>query len=200
MTRNRKNILIVRNDRFGEFLLNIPAIRAVKETFEESKVILAVDPYVKELAANVQYADEVIIWKNGKHSLFETIKFSDLLKKKNIDIALVMNPSKDSNIAVFLAGIPERIGYDHKWSFLLTKRKEDLKHLGQKHEVEYNLDLVKLAGVASVIARRREASIASPVIARLTKSAEAISKTGSQQAPQSLKTRLLRTHYRSASQ
>jgi len=145
-TKNRKNILIVRNDRFGEFLLNIPAIRAVKETFKESKVILAVDPYVKELAGKVQYADEVIEWKNGKHSFLEIIKFGFVLKKKGIDIAVIMNPYKDTNIAAYLAGIPVRVGYAHKWDFLLTKRMEDLKHLSQKHEVEYNLDLVKVIG------------------------------------------------------
>ncbi len=147
--KNRKNILIVRNDRFGEFLLNLPAIRAVKETFKESKIILAVDPYVKALAANVQYADEVITWRNGKHSLLEAIKFSSLLRKKNIDIAIIMNPSKDTNIAVYLAGIPVRAGYAHKWDFLLTKKKEDLKYLGQKHEVECNLELVKLVKAVS---------------------------------------------------
>ncbi|MDP2929175.1 MAG: glycosyltransferase, partial [Candidatus Omnitrophota bacterium] len=149
IVRNRKNILIVRNDRFGEFLLNIPAIRAVKEAFKESKVILAVDPYVKELAVNMSYADEVIMWSRGRHSLFEIIKFSNFLKKKNIDIAIVMNPSKDTNIAVYMAGIPERMGYAHKWDFLLTQKIENLKHLGLKHEVEYNLDLIKLVGVAS---------------------------------------------------
>jgi ADP-heptose:LPS heptosyltransferase len=145
-TKNRKNILIVRNDRFGEFLLNIPAIRAVKETFKESKIILTVDPYVKELAGKVPYADEIIIWRSGKHSLFEIMRFRNLLKKKNIDIAVIMNPSKDTNIAVYLAGIPARVGYSHKWDFLLTEKQEDLKHLGQKHEVEYNLDIVKTIG------------------------------------------------------
>ena len=142
----RENILIVRNDRFGEFLLNIPAIRAVKETFKESRVILAVDPYVKGLAGKVPYADEIVTWKNGKHSFFEAIGFGNFLKKKNIDIAIIMNPSKDTNIAVYLAGIPVRAGYAHKWDFLLTKKQEDLKHLGRKHEVEYNLDLVKVVG------------------------------------------------------
>ncbi len=145
-TKDRKNILIVRNDRFGEFLLNIPAIRAVKEAFNESKVVLAVDPYVKELAEKVPYADEVITWRNGKHSLFEIIKFSNFLKKKNIDIAVIMNPSKDTNIAAYLAGIPVRVGYARKWDFLLTEKQEDLKRLSQKHEVEYNLDLVKVVG------------------------------------------------------
>ncbi|MCX5679295.1 MAG: glycosyltransferase family 9 protein [Candidatus Omnitrophica bacterium] len=144
--KSQKNILIVRNDRFGEFLLNIPAIRAVKETFKGSKVILAVDPYVKELAGKVAYADEIIIWKNGKHSLPEIVRFSSLLKKKSIDIAIIMNPSKDTNIAAYMAGIPVRVGYAHKWDFLLTQKIEDLKHLSQKHEVEYNLDLVKVIG------------------------------------------------------
>lgn len=142
----KKNILIVRNDRFGEFLLNIPAIRAVKETFGGSKVILAVDPYVKELARKVPYADEVIAWRSGRHSLLEIIKFSSFLKKRNIDIAVIMNPSKDTNIAVYTAGIPVRVGYARKWDFLLTRKIEDLKHLSRKHEVEYNLDLVGVIG------------------------------------------------------
>jgi len=135
-------------------LLNIPAIKAVKETFKGSRVILAVDPYVKELAANISCADEVIAWRNGKHSLLEIIKFSNALKEKNIDIAIVMNPSKDTNIAVYLAGIPVRAGYDHKWSFLLTKKMKDLKHLGQKHEVEYNLELVGLVGAETASEKR----------------------------------------------
>lgn len=145
----QKNIIIVRNDRFGEFLLNIPAIRAVKETFKESNVILAVDPCVLELAGKVPYVDEVIAWKSGKHSLFEIIRFSNLLKKKNIHIAVIMNPSKDTNIAVYMAGIPARVGYSHKWDFLLTQKIEDSKHLSLKHEVEYNLDLVKVIGAGT---------------------------------------------------
>lgn len=144
--RYRKNILVIRNDRFGEFLLNIPAIRALKETFKDSRVILAVNPYVKELAGKVPYADEVIEWKSGKHSFREILKFSKFLKSKNIDIAVIMNPSKDSNLAVYLAGIPKRVGYARKWDFLLNDKIEDRKHLEEKHEVEYNLDLVKVIG------------------------------------------------------
>ena len=146
IVKGRKNILVIRNDRFGEFLLNIPAIRALKESFEGSKIILAVDPYVKELAAKIPYADEVITWRNGKHSLTDILKFVNLLKKKSVDMAFIMNPSRDSNIAIKLAGIPERVGYARKWDFLLTKKIEDQKNLGQKHEIEYNLDLVRITG------------------------------------------------------
>lgn len=146
LVKDRKNILIIRNDRFGEFLLNIPAMRALKEKFPDSKIILAVDPCVKELAEHIPYVDEAVEWKSGKHSLIDIIKFAVVLKKKAIDMAFVMNPSKYSNIAIKLSRIPERIGYAHKWDFLLTKKIEDIKNLAEKHEIEYNLDLVRAIG------------------------------------------------------
>jgi len=154
LVKDKKNILIIRNDRFGEFLLNIPAIRLIKERFPDSRITLAVDPHVQDLAEKVSGIDEVIFWENRRHSIFDAVVFAYILKKKYIDMAFVMNPSKYSNLAIFLAGIPERIGYDHKWSFLLTKRKEDLKHLGQKHEVEYNLDLAGLAAAETASGKR----------------------------------------------
>lgn len=142
-----KNILVVRNDRFGEFLLNIPAFRALKETFCHSRFIAVVDPYTKELAQSIPFIDEIMEWGgHAAHSFCEKWRFIGELKKKRIDIAVMLNPCRDFNILTYLAGIPVRLGYDRKWGFLLTHRLEDKKYLGQKHEVEYNLELVSLIG------------------------------------------------------
>jgi len=140
------NILVVRNDRFGEFLLNIPALRALKETFVNAKVIAVIDPQVRELTERIPYIDEAIEWDRNKHSLFEKIKLINLLSKKHIDAAVMLNPSKDFNILTFFADIPIRVGYDRKWGFLLTHKIKDRKYLGNKHEIEYNLELVGLVG------------------------------------------------------
>jgi heptosyltransferase-2 len=59
-------------------------------------------------------------------------------------MAVMLNPSKIFNMVTFLAGIPVRVGYNRKCSFLLTHKIEDKKFEGLKHEVEYNLDLVGL--------------------------------------------------------
>ena len=141
-----KNILAVRNDRFGEFLLNIPALRALKETFKNARLIAVVDYSVKELAERVTFIDEIIEWNQGKHPLSEKARFINLLKKKQIDISVMLNPAKVFNIFTYLAGIPIRVGYNRKWGFLLTHKMEDEKYLGQKHEIEYNLELVSLVG------------------------------------------------------
>ncbi len=144
-----KNILVVRNDRFGEFLLNIPVFRALKETFKSARLIAVVDPSVKELAERVSCIDEVIEWKQGRHTLSANAGFISLLKQNKINIAVILNPAKDFNIFTYLAGIPVRAGYNRKWGFLLTHRMEDKKCLGLRHEIEYNLELVSLIGAAT---------------------------------------------------
>lgn len=143
------NILVVRNDRFGEFLLIMPALRALKETFTNARVIAVVKPFVKELAENIPFIDEIIEWDQTKHSLSDKLRFIKLLRKKKIDIAVMLNPSKGFNIFSYLAGIPVRLGYDRKWGFLLTHKMKDRKYLGERHEAEYNLELVSLIGAVT---------------------------------------------------
>lgn len=146
MTEKIKKILVVRNDRFGEFLLNIPALKALKQSYPEAALTLIVNPYVQELALCLDFIDEVLTWENKKHRIFEVASFSNKLRRKGFDICLILNPSKEFNLISFLAGIPIRVGYARKWGFLLNKKIKDDKYLGLKHEVEYNLELAKLAG------------------------------------------------------
>jgi len=141
-----KNILVVRNDRFGEFLLNIPAFRALGESFAGSRLIAIVDPRVAELAGVIPYIDQVVCWGAGKHSFLERLSLIISLRKKQIRSAVMLNPSREMNIMTFLAGIPERLGYNRKCACLLTHKIEDQKSLSRKHEVEYNLELVKVLG------------------------------------------------------
>ncbi len=131
-----KNILVVRNDRFGEFLLNIPAIRALKETYPKAKLTLAVSFMVRELAEAVNCVDEVLIWDQVKIDL----------RKQKFDLCVVLNPTKEAHIACFFAGIPLRVGYDRKWGFLLTHKLKDTKSQVNRHEVDCNLELVSLIG------------------------------------------------------
>jgi len=140
----------LRNDRFGEFLLVIPALRALKETFADTRVIAVVDPYVKELAGCIPFIDEIMVWGRNRHSLSEKLWLIGLLRKKNIDIAVMFNPSKEFNVFTWMAGIPLRLGYDRKWGFLLTHKIKDKKYLGQKHEIEYNLELAGLIGAKTL--------------------------------------------------
>lgn len=148
MNKNKvRKILVVRTDRMGDVLLNIPAIRALKNHFNASVTAL-LNPIVGKLLEGSPEIDEVICFdqERWQKSLMTKLALVKLLRMNKFDLAVVLNPAKRFHALVCLAGIPRRLGYDRKWGFLLTHKIEDKKKLGQKHEVEYNLDLVRAIG------------------------------------------------------
>ncbi len=154
-----RKILIVRTDRIGkvgpsaryyglgEALLNTVAIRALKETFNASCVAL-VNPAVQELLSDSPEIDEIIVFNEDEwnNNLLARLRLFWRIRRMRFDLAVIFNPTKRFHILTYLAGIPRRLGYGRKWSFLLTNKIADRKSLGEKHEVEYNLDLVRSIG------------------------------------------------------
>jgi heptosyltransferase-2 len=146
---NLKRILIVRTDRVGDVLLSTPVISALRLAYPQAYIAMMTSPYAKEIVEANPYLDEVIIYdKDGKHkSWSRSMKFSLNLKKKKFDLALVLHPTNRVHLVTYFAGIPRRVGYDRKMGFLLTDRIRHSKQSGQKHETEYNLDLVRYLGI-----------------------------------------------------
>lgn len=144
-----KRILIVRTDRIGDVLLSTPVIKALRDAWPYAYIAMIVSPYAKEIVEGNPFLDEVIIYnKDGKHrSALRTIKFALNLKKKKFDLAVILHPTNRVHLVSFLAGIKRRIGYDRKLGFLLTDKIKHSKQLGEKHEVEYSLDLVRYLGI-----------------------------------------------------
>ncbi|MFH1381172.1 MAG: lipopolysaccharide heptosyltransferase II, partial [Candidatus Omnitrophota bacterium] len=146
-----KRILLTRTDRIGDVVLSTPAIKAVRDKYPDSYIAFMVRPYAKDIVDGNPYLDEVIIYdKYGKQKgLISTILFALDLRKKKFDLSIMLHPTNRVHLISFLAGIPKRIGYDRKLSYLLTRKVPHLKQEGKKHESEYTLDLLKTIGIAA---------------------------------------------------
>ncbi len=142
-----KQILVVRTDRMGDVLLNVPAIRALKETFG-ARITLLAHRELKTLFEAIPEVDEVITYdeERWQESFTERWRLLQLVRRRHFGLAVILNPLRRMHILAFAAGIPYRLGYRRKWAFLLTHSIADKKYEGQKHEVEYNLDLVRAIG------------------------------------------------------
>ncbi|MCD6093490.1 MAG: glycosyltransferase family 9 protein [Candidatus Omnitrophica bacterium] len=148
-------ILLIRTDRFGEFILNLPAFRAVRKEFPNSHIAVMAQPYIRELIEDNPDINEVIDYElENQKGIWPGLKLIRFLRKKKFDLAIIFNPQKKFNIITFLAGIPTRVGYERKWGFLLTHKIKDKKYLGEKHEIEYNLDLVRVVTRSTLHAPR----------------------------------------------
>ncbi|MCM8766011.1 MAG: lipopolysaccharide heptosyltransferase II, partial [Candidatus Omnitrophica bacterium] len=144
-----KRILVIRSDRIGDVVLSTPVIKNLRDYFPQSFIAMMVRPYTKEIVENNPYLDEVIVYdKDGKdRSFLATLRFACKLRKYKFDLAIILHPTNRVHIISFLAGIRRRVGYQKKLGFLNTDRIEEKKYLGEKHELEYNLDLLHHLGI-----------------------------------------------------
>jgi heptosyltransferase-2 len=144
-----RRIVYLRTDRLGETLLNLPAIAALKAARPEAQVTLVAQPELAELLEDDPLFDAVIPYRGGVRAAWwlRAIRLAATLRRCAFDAAVVSNPKQELHLAVWLAGIPMRVGYGRKGGrWWLTHRLEDRKALGDRHEVEYNLDLVRALG------------------------------------------------------
>ncbi|MFO8052726.1 MAG: lipopolysaccharide heptosyltransferase II [Candidatus Omnitrophota bacterium] len=146
-----KRILIVRTDRLGDVILSTPVIKNLRKSYPNSHIAFICRPYTKSVLAGNPYLDELIVYdKYGKQKkLLSTLKFALNLRKKKFDLALILHPTNRAHIVTFFAGIPKRIGWNKKLSFLLTDKLAFMKDQGRKHELEYNLDILRYLGASA---------------------------------------------------
>jgi len=147
-------ILITRTDRIGDVVLSTPAITAARKAFPQAYIAAMVSPETQEIIKGNPYLNEIILYdKKTRHKSFlKTLHFAICLREKKFDLALILHSTVRINLVCFLAGIARRIGYARgKMDFLLTDKLEYTKRLGEKHEAEYSLDVLRHAGIKAEI-------------------------------------------------
>lgn len=142
-----KKILIVRTDRIGDIILTLPMATVIKKHLPNVKVSFLIRNYTKALIEHHPDVDEIILLKekNGKALLFENIKN---LRDKNIDAAIVVNSSFFLSLLLFLSKIRIRIGTGYRlYSFLYNKKIFVHRKTADKHELEYNIQMLSEIGI-----------------------------------------------------
>ncbi|NOX18829.1 MAG: glycosyltransferase family 9 protein [Chlorobi bacterium] len=134
--------MIVRTDRIGDLILTLPLAAIVKKHFSGAKISFLVQSYTAELLENHPSIYETLILRG---SVSENVS---MLKKKKFDAAVVASPNPGLAFSLYGAGIPIRIGTAYRWySFLFNKRLKTHRKSGDKHELEYNVEMLKPLGI-----------------------------------------------------
>ncbi|MBU1113084.1 MAG: glycosyltransferase family 9 protein, partial [Candidatus Omnitrophica bacterium] len=149
MNNQFKRILIVRTDRLGDVILSTPVIKNLRLAYPKAHIAFICRPYTKDVLLGNPYLDEVIVCDKQirEKGLWGILRFAAALKTKKFDLAIVLHPTDRAHLIVFLAGIPRRVGWIKKMGWLLTDRIPHRKQEGKKHELEYNLDILRYLNI-----------------------------------------------------
>lgn len=133
------NILVVRNDKLGDFITALPALYILKHHNPENHIVVLVAPLNRKLALSCDFIDEVIV--DGDEDI---LGLAFKIKQAHIDASITLFSNTRVAIAQFLARIPIRIAPATKISQIFYNRRiTQRRSRVEMAEFEYNLQLTR---------------------------------------------------------
>jgi len=135
-------VIIISNTALGDTLLSTPAIKSLKKSFPDIKVIAILKKAFSPLFYNFKYIDEIIEYDGNYKNFFSTIK---KIKKYKPKLALILhsNGPQDIQLCVlskcqYILKHPTKSKLKKYLSFDFKKKKQ--------HTIEDRLDLIRKIG------------------------------------------------------
>ena len=145
--RNIHKILIIRVDGIGDLLNSTPAIALLRENYPSAEITVLARPInAPVLVANPDVDRVLTFERDGKHRTLRTrLRFYRELRRERFQLVVAMQTAMWSHLIALLSGAPYRLGrYQKRFRSTLTHAWHGKYRKGETHEVDRNLELVRL--------------------------------------------------------
>jgi len=154
-----QRVLVISLTHLGDMMTLTPFFKSLREELPEAEIHVLVKDQVKAVIERCPYIDRILIYnaywvvQRGKKAdkLLPTAKTLRYLRAVNYDAAIVTHEHIFSSMMAYLAGVPIRIGFPQRNSFLNVPVRRDAS---SKPASEYPLDILKYIGFKAVYHRK----------------------------------------------
>lgn len=143
-TPSPRHIVVSRTDKIGDLILSLPVFQTLRRSFPETRITALVSSYAKEIVQDHPAIDAVETVEPGDG----VWALRNRLEALGADVFIALYPRPRLALAAWLAGIPIRVGTAFRWySFAFDPTVRIHRSLNDRHEVEFNLAMLKPLGV-----------------------------------------------------
>src|ERR1039458_2919283 len=141
-------VLVRATNWLGDAVMSLPAIRAIRQVFPHAHLAVLARPWVADLYAREKAIDCVIPYPAG-NGWRGRRALAARLRAARFDGAILLQNAFDAALIAWMAGIPERIGYNRDGRGWLLTRAIAVPEPGDlpRHERFYYLELLRRAGL-----------------------------------------------------
>ncbi len=157
-----KKILIVNNFGIGDVLFSTPLVSALQLSDPGALVsyicnprtadFLRQDPRINKVFVYDRDAFVAVYRRSPWNFMMKWKAFVDEIHGAGYDTAYDLSGGSALSLALLLAGIPRRIGFDYKGRGRWLTHKIPLYGYEGRHVIEYNMDLLALGGGGGMVA------------------------------------------------
>lgn len=135
---NSRKIAVVRTDKLGDMVLTLPMVKAIKELFPDKHISLIASSYTKVLIENCKYIDKTFFLEDFSEGI------KGIFKNERFDVIFFPRPKFNECLSAFITRQRLRIGSAYRWySFLFNYKINLHRKIAEKHEAEYNVNMVE---------------------------------------------------------
>ncbi len=139
-----KKILVIRNDKIGDFMLAWPSFALLKTQYPQAEITALVPNYTAALAEQCEWIDRVLIDDKKPSFVSDIRNLSKNIRQSNFDLSISLFSETRTSFSLWLADVKLRIGPATKIAqIFLNDRLRQKRSASLKPEYEYNLDLIK---------------------------------------------------------
>jgi lipopolysaccharide heptosyltransferase II len=147
-TRTFHKILVVRNDRLGDWVLTLPLLDALKAAWPACRVDVMARPALEPLLGRYPAVGGYLAGASPTPGSIGAA--AARVKAERYDAAVVVHPDLTDTLVVRCAGVPVRVGNGCRaYSFLYNRPVRFHRSPSDRHEVEYNLRYLAALGLAA---------------------------------------------------
>ncbi len=142
-------LLLVRTDRLGDVILTLPMLARLRRLLPDAFLAMLLRHYTGEIVRGNPSAN-TLVWydEHDRPVPFWTLRRQ--LRELRFDAAVLVHPTLRLALLLWLSGIPVRIGSGYRYySFLFNRRVFEHRKDAKRHELEYNLGLLRALGIES---------------------------------------------------
>ena len=144
---NINKILIIRADGIGDLLNATPAIALLRHNYPAAEITVLARPLNAPILVGNPDIDNVLVFdSNGEHRTFTNrLQFYRSLRREQFNLVVAMQTATWPHFVGFLSGATYRLGrYQKRFKSTLTHAWHGKYQKGETHEVDRNLELVRL--------------------------------------------------------
>lgn len=144
-----EKVLFIRIDRIGDLVLSTPALRALKQAFPDSKLVVLASPSNYLLLLHNPHVDKVLVYDKKKR-LGDKIGIIKQLRGYGFDLAIDPYPDYELKTALIalLSGSKKRVGYA-SYGREVFFNIEAPKIKDNQHFVDLTLEILNLLGIGA---------------------------------------------------
>ena len=102
-------LLIVRNDKLGDFILSLPVFTLLKQYLPNSELHAFVPKYTSEIALNCKSINKIIVDPGASAKLSEQLKTLSDIRSEEYDAIITLYSTTRVGVFSFFSGVKYRL-------------------------------------------------------------------------------------------